>query len=58
MLLLVGVVVLLGTLFLILYEACWILRLGQRLTRAAATAQPTGRAGEGGGPEEQGGGAR
>jgi hypothetical protein len=54
MLILAGVVVVLATVILILYEACWILRLGQRLTRAAATAEPAGRAGEGG-PEEGGG---
>jgi hypothetical protein len=55
MLILAGVVIVLATVILILYEACWILRLGQRLTRAAATADPTGRGGDSGGPEEEGG---
>ena len=54
MLILVGVVVVLATVILILYEACWIVRLGQQLSRAAATAEPGGRGGEGG-PEEGGG---
>ena len=54
MLILVGVVVVLATVILILYEACWIVRLGHRLTRAAATVEPTGPGGEGG-PEEGGG---
>ena len=54
MLILVGVVVVLATLILILYEACWIVRLGQQLSRAAAMAEPGGRGGEGG-PEEGGG---
>ena len=53
MLILVGVVVL-ATVILILYEACWIVRLGQQLTRAAATAEPAGHGGEGG-PDEGGG---
>ena len=50
MLILVGVVVVLATVILILYEACWILRLGQQLTRAA-TADPNGGGGEGGADE-------
>jgi hypothetical protein len=54
MLILVGVVVVLATVILILYEACWIVRLGQQLTRGAATVEPSGRGGEGG-PEEGGG---
>jgi hypothetical protein len=54
MLILVGVVVVLATVILILYEACWIVRLGHRLTRAAATVEPAGRGGEGG-PDEGGG---
>jgi hypothetical protein len=54
MLILVGVVVVLATIILILYEACWILRLGQQLTRAA-TAEPAGRGGESG--TDEGGGA-
>ena len=54
MLILVGVVVVLATVILILYEARWILRLGQQLTRGAATMEPAGRGGEGGGPEEGG----
>jgi hypothetical protein len=53
MLVLVGVVVVLATVILILYEACWIVRLGQQLTRAAATAEPTG--GGENGPDEGGG---
>ena len=56
MLILVGLVVVLATVILILYEACWIVRLGQRLSRAAATAEPGGRGGEGG--SEEGGGVR
>ena len=52
MLILVGVVVVLATVILILYEACWIVRLGHRLTRAAA-AEPAGNGGEGA-PEEGG----
>ena len=43
MLILVGVVVVLATVILILYEACWIVRLGHQLTRAAATVEPAGR---------------
>src|SRR5919107_3635895 len=39
MLILVGVVVVLATVILMLYEACWIVRLGHRLTRAAATVE-------------------
>ena len=54
MLTLVGVVVVLATVILILYEACWIVRLGHRLTRAVATVEPSGRGGEG---SEEGGGA-
>jgi Na+-transporting methylmalonyl-CoA/oxaloacetate decarboxylase gamma subunit len=54
MLILVGVAVVLATVILILFEACWIVRLGRRLTRAAATVDAAGRAGEGG-PEEGGG---
>jgi hypothetical protein len=54
MLILVGVVVVLATVILILYEAHWILRLGQQLTRAAAPAEPNGRGGDGG-PDEGGG---
>ena len=53
MLVLVGVVVVLATVILILYEACWIVRLGHRLTRAVATVEPAGRGGDGG-PEEGG----
>jgi hypothetical protein len=53
MLILVGVVVVLATVILILYEACWIVRLGHRLTRAAA-AESAGRGGEGA-PDEEGG---
>jgi hypothetical protein len=56
MLILVGVVFVLATVILILYEAWWILRLGRELTRAAATAEPAGRGGEGG--TDEGGGAR
>ena len=55
MLILVGVVVVLATVILILYEACWIVRLGHRLTRAAATVEPAGRRGEGG--QKEGGGS-
>jgi hypothetical protein len=51
MLILVGVVVVLATVILILYEARWILRLGRQLTRAAATAEPNGRGGDGGADE-------
>ena len=54
MLILVGVVIVLAAVILILYEARWILRLGQQLTRGAAV-EPAGRRGEGGGPEEGGG---
>ena len=54
MLILVGVVVVLATVILILYEACLIVRLGHRLTRAAATVEWAGRRGEGG-PDEEGG---
>ena len=50
LLILVGVVVVLATVILILYEACWIVRLGHRLTRAVAV-EPTGRGGKGA-PEE------
>jgi hypothetical protein len=48
MLILVAVVVVLATVILILYEACWIVRLGRRLTRGAAAVEPAGRGGEGG----------
>jgi hypothetical protein len=51
MLILVGVVVVLATVILSLYEARWILRLGRQLTRAAAPAEPNGRGGEGGADE-------
>src|SRR5215212_6614549 len=51
MLILVGVVVVLATVILILYEACWIVRLGQQLSRAAAAAEPGGRGGEDGSEE-------
>jgi hypothetical protein len=54
MLILAGIVVLLATVILILYEACWIVRLGHRLTRATAMAEPAGRGGEGV-PDEGGG---
>lgn len=54
MLILVGVVVVLATVILILYEACWIVRLGHRLTRAAATVEPATSPRESG-PEEGGG---
>jgi hypothetical protein len=54
MLILVGVAVVLATVMLILYEACWIVRLARQLTRAVATAEPGGRGGEGG-PDEGGG---
>jgi len=54
MLILVGIVVVLATVILILYEACWIVRLGHRLTRSAATVEPRGRGGEGG-PDDGGG---
>ena len=54
MLILVGLVVVLATVILILYEACWIVRLGHRLTRAVAV-ELTGRGGEG--AREEGGGA-
>ena len=54
MLILVGVVVVLATVILILYEACWIVRLARQLTRAVATAEPGRRGGEGG-PDEGGG---
>ncbi len=53
MLILVGVVVVLATVILILYEACWIVRLGQQLARAAATAEPASPGGEDG-PDEGG----
>ena len=43
LLLLVGVVVVLATVILILYEACWILRLGHRLTRAFTADRRPGR---------------
>lgn len=46
--------VLLATVILILYEACWIVRLGHRLTRVTAMAEPAGREGEGV-PDEGGG---
>jgi hypothetical protein len=54
MLVLVGIVVVLASVILILYEACWIVRLGRRLTGSAAAAEPGGRGGEGG-PDEGGG---
>ena len=54
MLLLVGVVFVLATVILILYEACWVVRLGRQLTRAAATADSAGRGGEGGSDEGSG----
>jgi hypothetical protein len=55
MLLLVGVVFVLATVILILYEACWVVRLGRQLTRAAATVDSAGRGGEGGSDEGSGG---
>ena len=55
MLILVGLVVVLATVILILYEACLIVRLGHQLTRGAATVDPAGRGGEGG--SDEGGGA-
>jgi hypothetical protein len=55
MLILAGIVVVLATVILILYEACWIVRLGHRLTTgSAATAEPGGRGGEGGPDEREG----
>jgi hypothetical protein len=54
MLILAGVVVVLATVILILYEACWIVRLGHRLARGAAV-DSAGRGGEGG--SDEGGGA-
>lgn len=54
MLILAGIVVVLATVILILYEACWIVRLGRQLTRSAVTAEPAGRAREGG-PGDGGG---
>ena len=54
LLILVGVVVVLATVILILYEACWIIRLGQQLSRAAGTGGPVGPAGETAGDERGG----
>jgi hypothetical protein len=54
LLILAGVVVVLATVILILYEACWILRLTQRLTRSATTAEGAGPVGEPG-QDERGG---
>ena len=54
MLVLVGVVLVLATVILILYEACLIVRLGHRLARGAATVESAGPGGEGG-PDEGGG---
>jgi len=53
MLILAGVVVVLATVILILYEACWIVRLGNRLTRGVPV-EPAGRRGEGRGDEGSG----
>jgi hypothetical protein len=55
MLILIGVVVVLATIILILYEACLIVRLGRRLTRGAATVESAGPGGEG--SSDGGGGA-
>jgi hypothetical protein len=55
MLILVGVVFVLATVILILYEACWVVRLGLQLTRAAATIDSAGHGGEGGSDEGGGG---
>jgi hypothetical protein len=54
MLILIGVVVVLATVILILYEACLIVRLGRQLTRSAAMVESAGHGGEGA-PDEEGG---
>jgi len=54
LLILAGVVVVLASVILILYEACWILRLTQRLSHSATTTEPAGPAGESG-QDEHGG---
>lgn len=54
LLLLVGVVVVLATVILILYEARWIMRLGQQLLRASTAAESAGGRSEGG--QSEGGG--